>query len=364
MTLWAYIDEENREESLYLIDNTLTEENAQSTVDSLQSLLKVEDFYDLPKKTLESLTSFCSFVGEKSNDGGYPPAKQAPKEVCGKFEEGVLVVMQREWAAATPRSFDLIGSEEATTCHIVAVRDALTGCTAMGHFDHPSTTNRGFEEMVCRLEELSRGLQAHASPEPTTHLSTPCASSSQDKSSPLDLYIVGGFDEDLSREMTTTILQLAIDSSFKFVLRLACVSDFNSTEYLQSGVAGPLYRSLALRLSDGVAFPVAFQRDTLPPACLVRAARIWGEESQSMVEVWDEQLRQLKVQPFVYQPKDYFELLLRIPEAQLLQFTSTSPLVEGPFFVQDLKRTIQFIKQNPNWKDTFPNEEPIFINRW
>ena len=58
------------------------------------------------------------------------PAKQVDtKEKC-------LYVGQREMAVVAPGdNVSMVGSEDATTCHIVIIRDVHTGVTGLAHLD-------------------------------------------------------------------------------------------------------------------------------------------------------------------------------------------------------------------------------------
>jgi len=50
-------------------------------------------------------------------------------------EKKVICVMQREYAVVTPDDCDYIGSTDATSCVILAIRSPITGKVALAHFD-------------------------------------------------------------------------------------------------------------------------------------------------------------------------------------------------------------------------------------
>ena len=59
---------------------------------------------------------------------------RAPRQVSA--EEKCVYVAQREVAVAgTEDAVELLGSEDATTCHIVILRDTNTGTTGLAHLD-------------------------------------------------------------------------------------------------------------------------------------------------------------------------------------------------------------------------------------
>ena len=94
---------------------------------------------------------------------------------------GCLYVGQREWATVLfdDKHLDTIGSDDATTCHIVLIVDDATGNCAMCHFDGTDVQG-GIEDM---LESLKNQRQPSSSV------------ASRDVSS-FSLYVAGGFDDD------------------------------------------------------------------------------------------------------------------------------------------------------------------------
>lgn len=49
--------------------------------------------------------------------------------------------------------------------------------------------------------------------------------------------------------------------------------------------------------------------------------------------------------------------LLSLPDAQFLQKSSTSPLVEPPFFVPDMRDCYEHLAKRPRWQMSFPEGE-------
>ncbi|XP_053355522.1 uncharacterized protein LOC128527190 isoform X3 [Clarias gariepinus] len=98
----------------------------------------------------------------------------------------LLYVQQREFAATTPAdsSVSVIGSDDATTCHLVVLRHTGSGATCLAHLDGSSTRT----EVPLLVNAV-------------TALSNPS------KAGRLELHLVGGFDDDkktshnLSREI-------------------------------------------------------------------------------------------------------------------------------------------------------------------
>ena len=52
------------------------------------------------------------------------------------MEENSLYVMQREMVVVRPEDrVELVGSEDATTCHICVLREPTSGTTGLAHLD-------------------------------------------------------------------------------------------------------------------------------------------------------------------------------------------------------------------------------------
>ena len=104
----------------------------------------------------------------------------------------VIYVGQREVAILDPnQSFGLksLGSEDATTCHIIVMRNPQSGKCALAHLDHVPA--KGLEHIANRLD---------------------C--------DPIEFHIFGGYqdEKDVSEELSMELLSYLIKSHFTFKL--------------------------------------------------------------------------------------------------------------------------------------------------
>ncbi|RZC83159.1 hypothetical protein C5167_045945 [Papaver somniferum] len=92
------------------------------------------------------------FRGERS-----PPAKH-------------VYVFQREYATVDPALVELVGTDEATTCVGIVIRNQKTGWTSIAHVDSPEVVDLGLTQMLSLLID-------------------------QNSNAELDVHIVGTFED-------------------------------------------------------------------------------------------------------------------------------------------------------------------------
>jgi Protein N-terminal asparagine amidohydrolase len=248
-------------------------------------------------------------------------ASQFKKMEERQASEHTLHVLQRECAVidATPASPAALGSDAATTCHIVAFRDPTTCRTALAHLDNAATVADAVSTLLTLLSPHSQ-----------------C----------LDCYIVGGYEDptaDADGTCFTEALLTALHAvqSTAFRLLLACCGTANTQCVKQkiSGrlrrsrtIAGPVKRSLAVCAATGEAWPVYFAAESRGPAYLVRSCRTMGCSDTSLLCIFNCSTAPglVTVPVFQYEsdPRSA-SYLLSLPDDEFLQYTSTSPLLEG-----------------------------------
>lgn len=65
-----------------------------------------------------------------------------------------------------------------------------------------------------------------------------------------------------------------------------------------------------------------------------------------MLDVYDSQLGMLRIGPFNYEPMRGIDLWLSQSDEFILQHLSTTPDVEPPHFVMQVRQTLKFIQDN------------------
>ncbi|CAM9518169.1 unnamed protein product [Ascophyllum nodosum] len=323
----------------------------------------------------------------------------------------VLSVIQGEFAVAQPGEGPLaLGSDSATTCHIVGFRNPSSGRTCLAHLDQ---LNGLSEAIDCMLRRVSGGAMRHAGP---------TANAVAALSDPLDLYIVGGYlGESMAQELSNGILSILDASPRVFRVVLACMSELNSwrmairrdpipppspegsgvkasgalrggaeigpneatgvTNSRSQGVEEseansyrgkrdgchgrtsiswlPRKTGLAIDLASGRPFSVRFEGAGRGPAWEVRHARIFaGVERRNLPEIYDPQSDSIVVDPFPVRIHPATLLhLLELPDRELLDASSTSPDVEDERFVADVRSQFSYIlarvgPQGEGWLET------------
>lgn len=250
----------------------------------------------------------------------------------------LLYVQQREYAATTPadKSVSIIGSEDATTCHLVVLRHTGSGATCLSHLDGSSTWTE-VPLLVKAVLSLSN---------PTTD-------------GRLELHLVGGFDDDnkTSQKLSLNILAAFQRQREEIHLETCCVTEMN--DVVTDGIHRPVVYGIGVNVKTGEVFPATFPQKG--PAEELRSARTFtGGE---LAEVYDSSTEQVKIGPCKWPPSTDMAFWLAEDDETILQYLSTSPYAEPPHFVQHIKSTIRFLLEHPNTHALFPGGQPQVFQR-
>ncbi|KTF84662.1 hypothetical protein cypCar_00039864 [Cyprinus carpio] len=144
----------------------------------------------------------------------YPHLKESAKQFVSRSPEAVdtkqlLYVQQREFAATTPadNSVSVLGSDDATTCHLVVLRHTGSGATCLAHCDGSSTCT---EVPLIVSAVTSRSAPA--------------------KEGRLELHLVGGFDDDrrTSHSLSLSILAAFQKQTEEIHLETCCITGLHN----------------------------------------------------------------------------------------------------------------------------------------
>lgn len=218
-------------------------------------------------------------------------------------------VLQGEYAVVNTlqeRHQVCLSSSEATTCCIVVLNCNITGLCGIAHFGHVQKHQKN-----C-LSPLLNGLIAP------------------------ELYIVGGFCEQTSSGITTAnrLLGILEDSKAHVSIQLACIGDVNTTPD-----KAPKCRSLALtRSAESGCVPSNTTANDKGPAAVQRLARVFAPSASEHLEnVYDTARQLMRVasvnSSLSRQHVSFYAAILQLPDTDLLNHMSTSPLHEAPSFV-------------------------------
>ncbi|XP_058959225.2 protein N-terminal asparagine amidohydrolase [Pocillopora verrucosa] len=252
----------------------------------------------------------------------------------------VLYIIQREYAtvAQDDEPITIMGSEDATTCHIVVLQNTGSGVVSLGHFDGRST-EEGIKGMIASVTNLSR--------------------SKCDANGRNELHLFGGFldDRGISSGLTVSILEALQKQDEPIHLCSACVTGFNNV--VESGQHKPIISGIGVSIQDGEIYPATFENKG--PDEIIRHARVFvGDER--MVEVYNSSNKELQIEPYDSKnklPAKYLEFYCNADDKVILQNLSTSPHCEPPYFASTTRATFLHILTHPQPLITvFPEGKP------
>lgn len=285
-----------------------------------------------PKSTDEFYSNYPSIV-----ETGYNFAHQNLKVVEPEFS---LYISQGEFGVVpgTDSKIKIIGSDSATTCHIVIIRHPA-GTVAVAHFDGSKNEVAAINAMVEKITNIERG------------------------SDGLQLYVVGGYmPEKGSKEaskkeaehLSLKILAMLISHKCLFKVSLWCTCRLNTME----GSSGPqpIVYGVGVEVLTGSIFPACFKSHE--PNLPLRSASRWISGDKKLYDIYDHLSGTISIDPFYYSGMDWFNVYLQLPDDLLLRNFSTSPKVEPPEFCQDLRKVFKIFVDHPNPQETlFPGKK-------
>jgi hypothetical protein len=272
---------------------------------------------------------------------------------CGKR---ILSVGQGEVAHCTPEQADILVSDKATTCHIVFFKSTLNdstlvSCTHLDSVDYES----------CVRGIISEHIAHHA-----ISSSNGCDEKKQDFSNSnkisMDIHILGGFEDEDARIISNWLLRLLGDLASEYqediAMRLqTCVT----SSINDNGHACPIGRGLAMNVRTGVVFLAKVDASVGGPLPLLRAARLWSG-SKRLTLIHSSLSENVVISAFDYKPMTDLALLLQLPDAILLQYTSTSPHVEEADFCSCVRSTLTFMNTT-RCEAVFPFSKSLLFAR-
>lgn len=259
----------------------------------------------------------------------FPKFKELSKELINQsiVEVGpqqLVYIGQREVAGTFPGDnvISILGSEDATTCHIMVLRHSDSGAAAMVHYDG-SSVDTGLAQMISLVEDLSEEVQ-HGK---------------------LEVHLVGGFLDERknSHEVSDKVLKALCESPHNLHLVTACITHFN-TEYRKE-VPFPIIYGVALDVKTGKLFRATFP-DKGPDMGLRSARHFTGGKEN--IEIYNPKTQQLTIGPFHYDRLPNVDLFLSLPESQMRKYLSTSPEQEPDTFYESIRSALFQLRDFPN----------------
>lgn len=255
-----------------------------------------------------------------------------------KQPSSILYVSQKEFATVPCNgSIDYIGSEEATTCHILFMRSSVSGKSCVSHLDG-STGQIGGKN--CQLIRMLNTF------------------TNDEQSKGIDVHVCGGFSDESSFKLSTSLFNAMHMSNVTFNLLTACVCELNNRRR-DDGLDEPVIRGVAMEMKSGSIFPATFPEKYRGPDRALRSVRSFLGESH-LENIYNPEKNQLVFGPYAYKNFEMASVLLNLPDEILLENSSTSPHCEAPDFVKNMKLSLQFVINNPDWKKFFNNMPRVY----
>lgn len=260
--------------------------------------------------------------------------------------EKCLYIGQKEAAVVGPGDpMVMLGSEDATTCHIVIVRDVETGVTGLAHLDNDEPNDflklerevrdrKGVKKMTRELEE----------------------------SLEYEVSIVGGYEDEnnTSEDITEMLLSVMQGLKARFILKFACIGTINTV--IKDGVPWPRIYGGGVLIETGEIFSATFSYHG--PDTDIRSLRLHSRQPLGLTNIYDPDSDKLIVRPFSYQPAVDAHLWLKKTDEFLLRYCSTSPKVEPPSFCNGIRAGFRRMISDPQpMKTLFADNQPRIYAR-
>ncbi|CAI9269852.1 unnamed protein product [Lactuca saligna] len=279
-----------------------------------------------------------------------PEKKFSVSEESGSQAKCVYV-FQREYATADPSLVELVGTDEATTCVGIVIRNCTSGMTSIGHLDSPKVVDIGLSQMLSLVSD-------------------------SDDDAILDVHLVGAFEDSAPQGNDDTgysfplcmkIVEKLAESKVKFEIRNFQVLKHN-TRWDSEGNAYPIFHGLLVETSNGRVVPGSFDASTRCPDEIIRRIRLgasFGHGPPRLLDTYQTQTDRFLIPPFSWtmQQLRFASVMRHCSDLEILLTTSTSPSAEGPDFVATQKRVWEYLIQHPDWKETFPSKLPRVFQR-
>jgi len=242
------------------------------------------------------------------------------------MSDNYVYVGQREMAiVSSDDDVDMLGSEDATTCHIVVLRDITDnrGVTGLAHLD--SDDSDQFLALESAVRRRSGASEAEAE---------------------YEISIIGGHDDErgTSAEITETLLTTIQEQESKFQLKLACMGSINTV--IKNGVAWPRTYGAGVRVDTGEVFCAHFTYHG--PDTDIRS--MWCQKG--LHDIYDPESGHIVIHPFEYFVWKHPELWIQQTDDFILQHCSTSPMVEPPTFCDHMRENFRRMMTDPKPLDT------------
>jgi len=267
-------------------------------------------------------------------------------------EDGVVYVGQREAGIMTPKAthgLKYVGSEDATTCHIIIIRNQNSGKTALAHLDD-----------VC--------------PNALDHVTKQVCDGSKNNQGKIEIHIFGGYEDekDTSEDLSLRLIRYLIRSQFNFHIGY-CVIGCHNTGYGDDKAVKkyprPKIYGVAVNVETGDIFPADFPDDSKGPDADLRHVRLSFRQYESYEEYeevknylyqdFNDETGEITIRPFRFVQSPDLPFIAKASDKFILENMSTSPKVEPKHFCSGIRNAVRLILQDPDsYQSIFAKKQP------
>ncbi|GAV78251.1 hypothetical protein CFOL_v3_21719 [Cephalotus follicularis] len=286
-------------------------------------------------------------------------ARKVEVSTQGRF----VYIFQREYATVDPSLVDFVGTDEATTCVGIVIRNRKSGMTSVAHMDFPKIVEFGFTQMLSGLVDQNFDVE-------------------------FDVHILGAF-EDLSTKHSNGVIISEHDlknDGYSFPLCAKIVETLqkrqekfhvqtlfvlgHNTQWDSQGNAYPIFNGLLVETATGSLNPANFDGTSRCPDEIVRRIRVCASYEDNswdgkLLETYDTHNDRFVVAPccWTIRQRQIAMAFQHLSDADILFTCSTSPSAEGPDFVDNSRRQWNYLIQHPDWRYSFPMRRPRVFER-
>jgi protein N-terminal asparagine amidohydrolase len=341
-----------------------------SHFDQQSSIIRANYKSDVHQERLSQLDHYLASIQPlamsahrvlRSKDG---ESRQLHRLITHNNSGRVINVLQGEIAHCTSLQADILVSDDATTCHIVALWSRGQDCNlgTLTHIDGP-----GYGP--CIKDAVKEHIKYHSDV-------TLRKKNTRTNTIHILIHIMGGFNDSdgSSIGITSSILDTLADISSLYndrqepqvcmTLETCAVASAND-----DGTGCPIGRGMALEVCTGKVFLAEVEDVAIDdkaicnntifnsvqgPAITLRSTRLWAaayhshksEQERKLSVIHRPDSEFLWIEPFFFGYHPNAKALLEHNDANLLQITSTSPAAEKPNFIRKVRESLTYMNRN------------------
>jgi len=258
-------------------------------------------------------------------------------------KDGIVYVGQREAGILSPNSshgLKYVGSEDATTCHIVVFRQKNSGKTALVHLDDVNSN---------ALDHVTKQV---------------CDDKNENsENNVIEIHIFGGYEDenDTSEDLSLRLLKYLIRSEYNFHVGYCVIGSHNTgygDEKSKKKYPRPIIYGVAVDVESGDIFPADFPDDSKGPDAELRRVRLsfrqyesyeeYHEAKNFLYQDFNNETGEITIKPFQFVQSPDLPFIAKATDKFILENMSTSPKVEPKHFCSGIRDAVRLILKHPD----------------